>query len=277
MISGGEISIPLSEIHDVRGLKRHLNQLRGFPLGFRQRLLLNGGALEDAVKLESPMDLDLVLMQFVDASEEQVIDLLRAAADGSLAEVESTLQLPQDPNLRRRSDGNTALMQASHAGHVEVVSLLLDADADKDFADSDGRTALMWASRAGHVEVVSLLLDAGPDKDSADNDGRTALMWASGTGRVEVVRLLLDAGADMEFADNAGRTALMTASRAGRVEIVRLLLDAGADMEFADNAGCTALMWAQRALRVEVVSLLLQAGDEKDLADRHGRTLQEHL
>ena len=255
MISGGEISIPLNEIHDVRGLKRHLNQLRGFPLGFRQRLLLNGGALEDAVKLESPMDLDLVLMQFVDASEEQVSDLLRAAADG--AEVESTLQLPQDPNLRRRSDG--------------------DADADKDFADSDGRTALMWASRAGHVEVVSLLLDAGPDKDSADNDGRTALMWASGAGRVEVVRLLLDAGADMEFADNAGRTALMTASRAGRVEIVRLLLDAGADMEFADNAGCTALMWAQRALRVEVVSLLLDAGDEKDLADRHGRTLQEHL
>ena len=76
MISGGEISIPLEEIRNVRGLKRYLNQLRGYPLGFRQRLLLNGEALEDAVKLDSPMDLDLVLGQFVDASEEQVQELI---------------------------------------------------------------------------------------------------------------------------------------------------------------------------------------------------------
>ena len=87
------MSIPLQGMHDVRGLRRHLNQLRGFPLGFRQRLLLNGETLEDAVKLNSPMDLDLVLVQFVDASEEQVTNLLRAARGGSLAEVESRLQL----------------------------------------------------------------------------------------------------------------------------------------------------------------------------------------
>ena len=76
MISGEEMSVPLDGIHDVRSLKRHLNQLRGFPLGFRQRLLLNGETLEDAVKLDSPLNLDLVLVQFVDASEEQVQELI---------------------------------------------------------------------------------------------------------------------------------------------------------------------------------------------------------
>ena len=93
MIFGGEMSIPPEEIQNVRGLKRHLSQLRGFPLRFRQRLLLNGETLEDNGKPNSPRDLDLVLVQFVDASEEQVTNLLRAARGGSLAEVESKLQL----------------------------------------------------------------------------------------------------------------------------------------------------------------------------------------
>ena len=155
MISGGEMSIPLHGIHNVRGLKRHLNQLRGFPLGFRQRLLLNSESLEDAVKLDSPMDLDIVLLQYVDAWEEQVNDLLQAADEGSLAEIESRQRLPQDPNLRRHSDGATALRMASEAGHVGVVSLL-DAGADKDVADNNGITALIAIAHSATSSQPSL-------------------------------------------------------------------------------------------------------------------------
>ena len=56
MLSGGETSIPVEEIQDVRGLKRHLNQLRGFPLGFRQRILLHDKCMEDDDKLEPTMN-----------------------------------------------------------------------------------------------------------------------------------------------------------------------------------------------------------------------------
>ena len=48
-------------------------------------------------------------------------------------------------------------MLASDAGHAGVVSLLLDAGANKGLRDNNGRTALILASRAGHVEVLSLL------------------------------------------------------------------------------------------------------------------------
>ena len=44
-----------------------------------------------------------------------------------------------------------------------------------------------WGSK--DVEVVSLLLDAGADKDLADNRGRTALMRVSG-GPHAIIRLL---------------------------------------------------------------------------------------
>ena len=48
-------------------------------------------------------------------------------------------------------------MFAAQEGHVEVVRLLLEAGADKSWADSCGDTALMWAAREGHVEVERLL------------------------------------------------------------------------------------------------------------------------
>ena len=79
------ISIPVDEIYDVGGLKRHLYQVRGFPLGFRQRFLLHGERLEDAFKLDTPMDLDVVLLPFAEVSQRQVHDLVEAAGHGSTA------------------------------------------------------------------------------------------------------------------------------------------------------------------------------------------------
>ena len=63
MLSGeGVASIPVEGTNDVRGLKQKLNELHGLPPRFRQRVLLHGESLEDTVKLDCPMDLDLVLL-----------------------------------------------------------------------------------------------------------------------------------------------------------------------------------------------------------------------
>eukprot|EP00439_Symbiodinium_sp_Y106_P026427 s1775_g3.t1 len=67
MLSGDALtSIPLKEVQDVRCVKLHLHRLHGCPSRFRQRLLLHGERLADAVKLESTMELDLVLLTFVE-------------------------------------------------------------------------------------------------------------------------------------------------------------------------------------------------------------------
>ena len=90
VLSGGTVmSIPVEQIQDVRGLKQCLNQLHGFPTRFQQRVRLRGESLEDSVKLDSAMDLDLVLLSFVDVSQQQADDLAAAASQGRTAEVGS--------------------------------------------------------------------------------------------------------------------------------------------------------------------------------------------
>ena len=70
-----------------------------------------------------------MVVPFADVSQSQANDLVAAAEKGSMAEVESMLHLPQDPDLFG-SDGSAALMYAAGAGHVEIVRLLLLLKAD---------------------------------------------------------------------------------------------------------------------------------------------------
>ena len=65
MLSGEEVeSIAVGELSDVKELKLHLHQLHGLPTRFRQRLLRGGNPMDDSVALDSPMDLDLVLLTY---------------------------------------------------------------------------------------------------------------------------------------------------------------------------------------------------------------------
>ena len=87
MLSGEAVtSIAVEEICDVRGLKRRLHQLHGLPPRFRQRVLAHAQDLEDSVPLDSPMDLDLVLLSFTDVSESQGDNLVDAARRGFMVE-----------------------------------------------------------------------------------------------------------------------------------------------------------------------------------------------
>ena len=91
MLSGEAVtSIAVEEICDVRGLKQRLNQLHGLPPRFRQRVLAHAQDVEDSVTLDSPMDLDLVLLSFAEVSESQVDDMVDAARRGCTVEVPSS-------------------------------------------------------------------------------------------------------------------------------------------------------------------------------------------
>ena len=88
MLSGEAVtSIPVEEIHDVKALKQRLAQRRGLPPRFRQRVLFRGEILKDTVTLDSPMNLDLVLLTFADVSQKQVDCLAAAAMQGRMSEV----------------------------------------------------------------------------------------------------------------------------------------------------------------------------------------------
>mmetsp|Transcript_9804 Transcript_9804/g.23542 ORF Transcript_9804/g.23542 Transcript_9804/m.23542 type:complete len:294 (-) Transcript_9804:217-1098(-) len=268
-ISGHEMaSVPLAEVSTVRHLKERLAQLHGVPR-FRQRLLDDGESLQDTATLYST-DLQLVFLNYSEASLEQAAELTAAVGHASASKVEEILQRPQDPN-QADADGNTPLILAEN---VEIASLLLEAGANKDQAscDSNRRTALGQAVQGGHLDVVNLLLEAGADKDLANSHGTTPLMLAAAYGHVDVTGSLLEADVGIDLTDVRGITALMIAAITGNVEIGNLLLIAGVKKDIACRGGGTALMFAARYGKVDFVRLLLEAGAVKDLLNNQGKT-----
>ena len=55
----------------------------------------------------------------------------------------------------------TPLQGAAEAGHVDIVTLLLERDANPEWQCCDGGTALFFAAENGHLEVVKALVEGG--------------------------------------------------------------------------------------------------------------------
>ncbi|OLP72976.1 Ankyrin repeat domain-containing protein 29, partial [Symbiodinium microadriaticum] len=178
----------------VRALKQHLHSMCGLSR-FQRLIFLDAQDDEKNEKKEAdddvvlddehtlrPGEAQVVLLSFCESSEAQVKALLDAAESGRTAAVESLLQRPQDPDLCRERSTFTALFAASKNGYLEVVRLLLEANADKDKAAHDGATPLYIAAEQRHWQVVHLLLEANADKDKAMHDGATPLYVAAARG-----------------------------------------------------------------------------------------------
>ncbi|KAM6154251.1 photoreceptor ankyrin repeat protein [Erethizon dorsatum] len=123
------------------------------------------------------------------------------------------------------SSGRTGLMVACYQGFESVVALLSRCPfLDVNQQDKDGDTALMLAVQAGHVRLVSLLLNyfSGLDLERQDQRGLTALMKAAIRNRSECVATLLMAGADLTSVDPfRGKTALEWALLTDSFDVVR--------------------------------------------------------
>ena len=94
------------------------------------------------------------------------------------------------PVLKAKSKfwGSTMLHAAAHAGHLEVVTFLLDNGAFISTVNDVHLTALQIAAENGHLAVVKALRAAGAVAD------QTALYHAAANNRLEVVKYLLAIG-----------------------------------------------------------------------------------
>ena len=94
------------------------------------------------------------------------------------------------PVLKAKSKfwGSTMLHAAAHAGHLEVVTFLLDNGAFISTVNDVHLTAIQIAAENGHFKVVKALYEAGAVAD------QTALHHAAVNNRLEVVKYLLQIG-----------------------------------------------------------------------------------
>ena len=114
-------------------------------------------------------------------------------------------------------------------GNQFGISTLLELGVDVDYKSSEGRTALMIASYAGHQHCVQMLTSANANVDIQDNQGYTALMLATECNSIDIISHLLSVNASVNLQTQEDDTALTIACRNCLSDIVKLLLDYKAD------------------------------------------------
>ena len=181
------------------------------------------------------------------------------------------------------------------------VANLIALKADVNAQDEAGMTALHVAAGKGVPELVSMLLDAGADRDLQNAAHETALFHAStdavkaqlldprfmdmkeacSTGDLPRLQELLAAGAPVDMCNGPQERPLHIAALHGQTEVVRALLVAGADPSHVTLKGYTAALWAHWKANAPLVKLFEAHGavlndvDRRALAAKTG--LEESL
>jgi ankyrin repeat protein len=125
--------------------------------------------------------------------------------------------------------------------------------------DDQSRTGMHYAAMNGNLQIMAILIKADAKLNPADTLGDTPLHLAAERNQTEAAKLLLDAGAEIDPQNKDGMTPLMIAASRGNLDLVRALLKKGADPAKTDYTGRDALGWAQEGHRAAVVEALARA------------------
>ncbi|XP_041129422.1 E3 ubiquitin-protein ligase MIB2-like isoform X2 [Polyodon spathula] len=167
--------------------------------------------------------------------------LVIEAARGSASKVRDLLQkYPEKVDIKNQ--GKTSLQVAAHQGHMEVVKVLLQANASIEIKDEDGDTALHYTAFGNQAEVARLLLSKGAGVNLLNTSMCTALHIAVNKGFTEVVRVLSEHNANINLQDSYGDTPLHDAIAKDFRNIIEILTDVpNVDFTQQNNRGFNLL------------------------------------
>ena len=191
-----------------------------------------------------------------------------------------------DPSVPGKSDPiRTPLYFAAKAGHVDLVRLLLEHNADINQARIDcGATPVYLAAQEGHADVVQVLLEHNADPNRAEtSNGTTPVFVAAQNGHAGVVKVLLGHTANpadpTQAVTHAGENPVYIAAGKGHVECVEALMTHNADPNLAETGhGVTPVIMAALKGHADVVKVLLENNADPNQAtnDSYGRSTPVH-
>lgn len=154
------------------------------------------------------------------------MDIHQEARAGTLtsAKLKQCLQYGSINDEDASGSGLIPLAAAAKAGHVHVVKLLCENQADVNKKSRYGRTPLYCAAnaKANRSDIVQVLLEHHASVDETDDgcDNETPLMVAMTQARdPKVVSLLYNAGASLTKKNDKGETAQLLADQSGNPAI----------------------------------------------------------
>ncbi|EQC30458.1 hypothetical protein SDRG_11778 [Saprolegnia diclina VS20] len=156
-------------------------------------------------------------------------------------------------------NGETAMFMAAAAGHLPIVTMLLQMTEEEsgiDATNHNGESPLFAAAIGGHADVVQCLLRANANPRLVSKDGSTMLHAAALGGSMSILHQIVQCGVSVDACDAMGQTPLHVAAEKAHDSAVKYLLDVEASVFAKDTTGKTPLMLATHPL---VINTLLQA------------------
>ncbi|XP_061866552.1 caskin-2 isoform X2 [Colius striatus] len=181
------------------------------------------------------------------------------------------------------ADGFSALHHAALGGSLDLISLLLEAQATVDIKDSNGMRPLHYAAWQGRLEPVRVLLRAAASVNMASLDGQIPLHLSAQYGHYEVSEMLLQHQSNPCLINKAKKTPLDLACEFGRLKVAQLLLNShlcvalleGQSKDATDPNYTTPLHLAAKNGHKEIIRQLLKAGIEINKQTKTGTALHE--
>ncbi|XP_048869211.1 caskin-2-like isoform X5 [Brienomyrus brachyistius] len=181
------------------------------------------------------------------------------------------------------SDGFSALHHAALTGTIDLMSLLLEAQATVDIKDSNGMRPLHYAAWQGKADSVLMLLRSGASVNGASLDGQIPLHLAAQYGHYEVSEMLLQHQSNSCLVNKVKKTPLDLACEFGRLKVTQLLLNSnmigalleGERKDGSESSANTPLHLAARNGHKDIIRMLLKAGIDINRTTKAGTALHE--
>lgn len=149
-----------------------------------------------------------------------------ASSEGHMLVVQDIVgKTPTLVNVRTEVGGFTPLYLACLEGRCAVARQLLMMGADPNLADENGCTPLMAATLGNHDQIMSPLLDKDANLEATNRLGWSALHFAAYNGKLESLRWLLINGASGSRENQEKKTALDIAQDNRQMLAVSILLN----------------------------------------------------
>ncbi|KAJ7630246.1 ankyrin [Roridomyces roridus] len=119
------------------------------------------------------------------------------------------------------------MFDAARDGNSELLLAAVDAGLPVNILNEKGNSLLMLASYAGHLDLTKKLLDKGGDPNLLNGLGQSMIAGAVFKAHDDVVRTLAEKGADPRLGKP---TAIETAHMFGRTQLMQVLGATDADI-----------------------------------------------
>ncbi|XP_072016156.1 E3 ubiquitin-protein ligase MIB2-like [Amphiura filiformis] len=169
--------------------------------------------------------------------------LVAAAAKGDVSKVKELVSSnPRWVDFRDDDKGYTALHVSSHEGHIDVVKVLVAANANLEIKDADGDTALAFSCYGNKPSITRFLLERGSSVHAVNRIGKSSLHTAVGKGNSACASILINQGANVNLRDNEGNTPMMTAIESEDESTIDVLADhPRVDFTIKNNKGFNSI------------------------------------